>query len=98
VAEQMLQHRCSGIPGVHALRDLAELKRIAEQHEIAGRNSDRERVRERDLTGLVDEQVVQGPIHFLPGEEPRSAGDELHVCRRWKVSVLAGALDELAAE
>ena len=98
VAEQVLEHRGSGVPGVNALRDLGELERVAEQDEVAGGRADRERVRERDLAGLVDEQVVERLVHVLLGEEPGGAGDELHVLGRREVVVVVGALDEVAVE
>ena len=44
--------------GMRALRDLRELQRIAEQHDVARRGSHRERVGERHLPGLVDDQRV----------------------------------------
>src|SRR5206468_3249984 len=65
---------------------------------IAGRRADRERVGERDLARLFDEQVVERLVHVVLGEEPGGAGDELDFGRRWEVVVVGGAFDELAIE
>ena len=43
---------------VGALRDLGELERVAEQDQVARGGRHRERVGERDLAGLVDDEVV----------------------------------------
>ena len=74
---------------VHALRDLRELLRVAEQDDVARGGADRERVGERHLARLVDEQVVERLVHLLAREEPRRAGDQLHVVRAAKSSLLA---------
>ena len=41
--------------------------------------ADRERVGERDLAGLVDEEVVERLVACPRGEQPGGAGDQLHV-------------------
>ncbi len=55
-----------GAAGCSGLRDLRELHRVAEQHERARRRAHRERVRERDLAGLVDEEVVERAVELAP--------------------------------
>ena len=42
----------------------------------------RERVGERDLAGLVDEEVVEVAVHVLAREEPGGAGEQAHVGSR----------------
>ena len=59
-----------------SLRDLGELQRVAEQDERARRGAHRERVGERDLSGLVDEEVVERLVELLAGEQPGGAGDQ----------------------
>ena len=76
--------RCSstehaGAARVRALADLRELLRVAEQDEVAGAGGDGERVGERHLAGLVDQQDVDRRLHALAREQPRRAGDQQHV-------------------
>ena len=68
---RLLRHR--------ALRDLRELVRVAEEDDRLRARPERERVRERDLAGLVDEQVVELRVELLAAEEPARPGDELVV-------------------
>ena len=62
-------------------RDLRELLRVAEQHQIARGGAHGDRVSQRDLAGFVDEQVVEALVHPFASEEPCGAGDERHVGR-----------------
>ena len=78
-AEQVLEHRGLRARRVDPLRDLGELLRVAEQHDVPRRRPDRERVGERDLARLVDEERVDGAVHVLAREEPGGAGEEQHV-------------------
>ena len=59
-----------------ALRDLGELERVAEQDDRPRRGAHRERVGERDLAGLVDDEHVERLVEILAREEPRRAGDQ----------------------
>ena len=59
VADQVLQHRCLAPARVRALEHLGELLRVADEDDVARAGAHRERVGERDLAGLVDEQVVE---------------------------------------
>ena len=61
------EHRRVRARRVRALRDLRELVRVAEQDEVSRRRADRERVGERDLPGLVDEERVDAA-----GRAPRA--------------------------
>ena len=79
LAEQMREHRRVRARRMRALRDLRELVRVAEQDEVARRRADRERVRERDLPALVDEQRVDVLVELLAREEERRAGKELEL-------------------
>ena len=58
VAEQVLEDGTLRLLGVRALRDLRQLVRVAEEDEVARARPGRERVGERELTGLVDEEHV----------------------------------------
>ena len=77
LAEQVLEHRGAGAVGMDPLRDLGELERVAEQDERPRRGAHRERVGERDLAGLVDEEVVERLVELLVREQPGGAGDEV---------------------
>ena len=59
--------------GMRPLGDLRELVRVAEQDHVASRRRHRERVRERDLACLVDEQVVERAATISSREEPGGA-------------------------
>ena len=63
-------------PGWLPLVDLGELHLVADQDEVARRQADGDRVGERDLAGLVDEQVVEPAGQLLAAEEPGGAADE----------------------
>ena len=62
---------------MRALRYVGELLRVAEQHEPAPGARDRQRVGERHLAGLVDEQHVDRPPHLLARPQPRRPRDEV---------------------
>src|SRR5688500_12607930 len=61
--EQVLQRRHIRTGWMHALLWLLELRRIAEQHDALCRGCDRDCIRERKLSGLVNEQDVDGIDH-----------------------------------
>ena len=82
---------------VRALRHLGELQRVAEQDDVARRRPDRERVRERHLARLVDEEVVDGAVELGPREQPRRPREQPHL-RVGEVGELARALDPRARE
>ena len=69
-AEDVLEGRRAGAVGMDALADLGELVRVAEQDDRAGGGRAGQRVRERLLAGLVDEQDVERPIELRAGEQP----------------------------
>ena len=58
LAEQVLEHRGARAARVCALADMRELLGVAEQHDAARRLGHRERVGERHLPRLVDDQDV----------------------------------------
>ena len=64
---------------MRSLRDLRQLVRVAEQDEVLRRRADGDRVRQRELAALVDEEDVEVPVELLPREEERRAGEQLHV-------------------
>ena len=55
----MLEHRGVAPAGMRSLDHLRELLRVADEHDVARGGAHRERVGERDLPGLVDEEVVE---------------------------------------
>ena len=84
VAEQVPQHRGAAAGRVRALDHLVELLRVADEDDVPRRRPHRERVGERDLPGLVDEEVVERPL-VLAREEPRRAGGEVGADARVRV-------------
>ena len=62
VAEQVPQHRGAAAGRVRPLDHLVELLRVADEHDVPRRRPHRERVGERDLPGLVDEEVVERAV------------------------------------
>ncbi len=64
------------------MRYLGELERIAEQNYISRRGRHRESVGERNLSGLIDDKIVEGAIELIPRKEPGSAGDKLNAIPR----------------
>ncbi len=95
LAEQVREHRRVRARRVCALRDLRELVRVAEQHEVARGRPDRERVGERELTALVDEQRVDVLVELLAREQERRAREQLQL-RVEHLRVLVRVLDEPA--
>src|SRR5262249_34135858 len=63
--------------GHRALRDLRQLVRIAEEHEVPRRMTDRDDVGERNLARLVHDQRVEEATEILASEEPRRAREAL---------------------
>ena len=76
LAEQVIEHRRARAVRMGALADVRELLRIAEQHDAACALSNGERVGERDLARLVDEEDVDGLAHLLARPQPCRAGIE----------------------
>ena len=64
LAEEVLEHRAARVLRVDALAHLRELHRVAEQHDRPRARAERERVGERCLARLVDEQVVELPVEL----------------------------------
>jgi hypothetical protein len=63
---------------MHGLRDLRELERITQEHEVLRRRGGGERIGQRQLTRLVDnEHVDGGSSHVGAGEQPRGARNEV---------------------
>ena len=93
----MLEGGSLRLVGHRALRDLRQLVRIAEQHEVPRRVADRDDVGERDLARLVDDQRVEEAGEVLAREEPRRARDELELLVE-QVAPVVARVDELALE
>ena len=77
IIQQMLEHRTAGAFRMRALRHVRQLLRIAEQDDVARGGADGNRIRERRLAGLVDEQIIERLVECRAREQPRRAGDEL---------------------
>ena len=75
--EQVLEAGEAGVAGVAALDRLGELHLVADEDQVPGRESDGDRVGERDLAGLVDEEVVEPALaSSCTAEDPGGAADE----------------------
>ena len=79
VAEQVLQHRGRGAFWMRPLAHLGQLLGVAEQDDVPSGGREGERVGERDLTRLVDEQVVEALIGAVEAVVPSSAGGEVEL-------------------
>lgn len=75
--EQVLQRRLPRLAWMHALNRLSELHLVAEEHDILGSRGHRDEVGQRNLTRLVDEEVVELVLQLGRGEEPSGACDKL---------------------
>src|SRR5262245_39388558 len=91
-AEQVLEHRSADAVRMRALRDLGELRRIAEQDQVARGGAHGEGVGEAHLPGLVDDERVDegaavwagvwaAAVEIVAGEQPRRAGHEIRARR-----------------
>ena len=85
VADQVPEHGGAAAGGVRPLDHLVELLRVADEHEVPRGRAHRERVGERDLAGLVDEEVVERAVVLGAREEPGGAGGEVAVGARDRV-------------
>ena len=98
VADQVLEHRGVAAVGVRALDHLVELLRVADEHEVPRGRAHRERVGERDLPGLVDEEVVERAVVLGAREEPGGAGGEVAVGARRRVGRRSRCVELVVAD
>jgi hypothetical protein len=80
---------------VRALAHVRELLRIAEQDDGPRALCHRQRVGQRDLTGLVDEEDVDLLAHVFTGPQPRCAREQPNLVRRCGDG--GGVVDDLDA-
>src|SRR5690606_1098750 len=92
-AHQMLECGYVHARRMDALDRLIELLRVADEHERLGRRRNGECVRERELTGLIDHEDVDGADHVLAPPEPRGAGNQLHPTIRYYALQLIVVVD-----
>ena len=59
VAEEMAERGDAGSLGVGRARDMRQLLRVAEENEILRARPDRDRIGERELPRLVDQEYVE---------------------------------------
>ncbi len=62
---------------MNALDRLAQLHLVSEQNQILGRWRHRNQIRDRYLSRLVDEKVIELAAGFLEGKYPRCATDQV---------------------
>ena len=93
LAEQMAEHRRLRARRVRALRDLRQLVRVAEEHEVPRRGADGDRVGERELPALVHEERVHVLVELRAREEPGRPREQLELVVEHRV-VRVGAVDE----
>ena len=75
VADEVLQRRFLGAFRMDTLGHLGELVRVAKEHDRLRAAAHRDDVRQRHLTGLIDEQDVQAIFHLCASKQPgRAAG------------------------
>ena len=92
VLEQVLQAGLSGLARMTPLDRLGQLHLIADQYQVPGRWSDCDRIRQRDLAGLIDEQVVELSLQLLSAEDPGGPADQ----NRPVASTPATSLDSMS--
>ena len=91
VAEQVAEHRRLRARRVRALRDLRELVRVAEEDEVPRRGADGDRVGERELPALVDEERVHVLVELLAREEPGRPREQLELGVEHRVVRVGGS-------
>jgi hypothetical protein len=79
VTKQVRQHRGVCSNRMRALDYLGELLRVADEHDVPRGRAHRKRIGERDLPGLVDEEVVERRLVLLPCVEPGGARGQVTV-------------------
>src|SRR5689334_11928633 len=82
--------------GVHAVGHVRELLRVAEEDDVLRRSANGYGISERELTGLVDEQIVEALFGQTRKEEGR-ARQVLGARRQTRVEILVG-LNESAGK
>lgn len=70
------------LAGVGALHRLGQLRLVAHQNDVAGREPHADGICERHLARLVNEQVVEVLLHVLAREDPRGAANHRARFRR----------------
>ena len=81
---------------MRALRDLRELQRVAEQHDVARRRTHRERVGQRHLARLVDNKCIDRAVERFDWQRATPCRQRA-VCRRLasaKASIRSALLTE----
>ena len=74
-----------------------KLHLIADQDHILGAHTHRDRIGERDLTRLVDEQIIELLVQFLSREQPSGPGDQIMSTLR-RFAVVGRILDDRAVQ
>ena len=74
-----VEHRRGRCPADASPGHLRELLRIADEDDVARARRHRERVGERHLPGLVDEEIVERALVVGIGEKPRGARRDVAV-------------------
>ena len=74
------------------LERLRKLHLVANQDDVPRTNTHRDGVGKRDLSRLIDEQVIELPIEFPSREEPSGPGDQIVSALR-RFAVVGRVLD-----
>src|SRR5438552_18638641 len=77
VSEHVPQHRGIRFRWMRALRWLGELVWVAEENYVLSARGDGERIRKRELSGLVDKQNINLVLQLRAGKEPRRSADDI---------------------
>jgi hypothetical protein len=77
--EEVVEGRESGVAGMHTLNGLGKLHLITNKDDVPCSRSGCDKVRNRYLAGLIDEQMVECLIEFRSREQPGSAADDLRL-------------------
>ena len=60
-----------------ALQDLRKLAGIPDQDEVVGRIGHGDQIGQRDLASLVDKEVVERTLKFIPRKQPCRSSDDI---------------------
>src|SRR5712664_3901772 len=77
LSEEVLQRRDRGSVWMSSLDRLLELAGVTEKNDALCRGRDRERARERQLAGFVDDENVHGVLGLRARPKPRGAAEDV---------------------
>src|ERR1051325_10297063 len=74
--EEVVEAGTPALSGVAALGRLGELHLVPDENDVARGGTDGDEIRERHLSRLIDEEIVEAPPHLLSAEKPGGTPEE----------------------